>query len=161
MTQNIHEKFNESQNALRLYIMECIIDWGRPFHLERDGQSAMDKLGVSREEYEDMTACLIERDGMVIDEEKNVNFIYPVSALETGHRVVLEDGREFCAMCAIDAIGAAFTLHQNTEVYSSCAVCEEPVFVKVRDGEVESYSPETLHALTFPLGEIENWAGSC
>lgn len=161
MTQNIQKKFNEQQNALRLYIMECIIDWERPFHLEEDAQKALHALGITMEEYEDAVKCLIEKDGMVIDEEKNVNFIYPVSALGTGHRVTLADGREFCAMCAIDAIGAAFTFHQDTEVHSSCAICEEPVFIKITDGKVESYSPETLHALTFPLGEIADWAGSC
>ena len=99
---------------------------------------------------------------MVVDEEeKNVNFIYPVSSLETNHRVTLADGREFTAMCAIDAMGAAFTFHQDTEVHSVCAMCEEPVYVKIVDGKVADYAPKTLHALTFPLGELANWAGSC
>ena len=116
---------------------------------------------MSHEEYEKIIERLIERDGMVIDEEKNVNFIYPISALETSHRVVLEDGRQFFAMCAIDAIGSAFTLHQNTEIFSECAGCGKPVYVKIKSGEGESYEPKTLQALTFPLGEISNWAGSC
>jgi len=99
---------------------------------------------------------------MVVDEEaKNVNFIYPVSSLETNHRVTLADGREFTAMCAIDAMGAAFTFHQDTEVHSVCAMCEEPVYVKIVDGKVADYAPKTQHALTFPLGELANWAGSC
>ena len=71
------------------------------------------------------------------------------------------DGREFTAMCAIDAMGAAFTFHQDTEVHSVCAMCEEPVYVKIVDGKVADYAPKTLHALTFPLGELANWAGSC
>ena len=37
----------------------------------------------------------------------------------------------------------------------------EPVFVKIVNGEVADYAPKTLHALTFPLGELSNWAGSC
>ena len=72
-----------------------------------------------------------------------------------------EYGREFTAMCAIDAMGAAFTFHQDTEVHSVCAMCEEPVYVKIVDGKVADYAPKTLHALTFPLGELANWAGSC
>ena len=117
---------------------------------------------MDEQEYEEIIQCLIDKDGMVIDEEeKNVNFIYPVSSLETNHHVTLADGREFTAMCAIDAMGAAFTFHQDTEVHSVCAMCEEPVYVKIKDGKVADYSPKTLHALTFPLGELANWAGSC
>ena len=136
MTQNVHQKFTERENQLRLYVIQFTIDRQRAFHLERDEEEAV---------------CALQ----------NVNFIYPISALETSHRVVLEDGRQFFAMCAIDAIGSAFTLHQNTEIFSECAGCGKPVYVKIKSGEVESYEPKTLQALTFPLGEISNWAGSC
>ena len=49
----------------------------------------------------------------------------------------MADGREFTAMCAIDAMGAAFTFHQDTEVHSVCAMCEEPVYVKIVDGKLK------------------------
>ena len=97
----------------------------------------------------------------MVVEENRVNFIYPVSAIETGHQVTLEDGRNFSAMCAIDAIGAAFTFHQDTEVRSACAVCGEPIYVKIQNGKIAEYAPQSLQALTFPLGELVNWAGSC
>lgn len=161
MEQNIHKKFTERQNELRLYIIGFILDSHRPFRLDDNMGQAMESLNMTREEYGDITACLLEKDGMVIDEERNVNFIYPVSALETCHEVTLADGRRFTAMCAIDAIGAAFTFHQDTEIHSVCASCGSPVYVKIRDGKVAEYAPETLHALTFPLGELTNWAGSC
>ena len=32
---------------------------------------------------------------------------------------------------------------------------------EIVNGEVADYAPKTLHALTFPLGELSNWAGSC
>ena len=35
------------------------------------------------------------QDGMVTDEDNNVDFIYPVSALPTNHHVKTADGREF------------------------------------------------------------------
>lgn len=124
MTQNVHQKFTERENQLRLYVIQFTIDRQRAFHLERDEEEA-------------------------------------VCALQMSHRVVLEAGRQFFAMCAIDAIGSAFTLHQNTEIFSECAGCGKPVYVKIKNGEVESYEPKTLQALTFPLGEISNWAGSC
>lgn len=98
---------------------------------------------------------------MVMDEKGKVNFIYPVSALKTNHQVTLDDGRQFSAMCAIDAIGAAFTFHKDIEVHSVSAVSGEPIYIRIKDEKVAEYEPKTLHALTFPLGELSNWAGSC
>lgn len=161
MQQNVSKKFTDRQNEVRMYIIEFTIDRRRPFHLVKDKAEVLGKLHMNECEYKDIVASLAEKDGMVVDDEKRVNFIYPVSALETGHRVMLADGRSFTAMCAIDAIGAAFTLHQDTEVHAECAVCGEPVYVKIQEGKVVDYQPETLHALTFPLGELSNWAGSC
>lgn len=161
LPQNIQKKFTDKQNELRLFIMNFIIDKKRPFHLEKDSVAALEMLGMDKARYEKAIACLVEKDGMVVDENSNVNFIYPVSALATSHKVTLEDGRTFSAMCAIDAIGTAFTFQQDAEIHSVCAVCGEPVFVKIRDGKVDNYVPSGLHALTFPLGELINWAGSC
>ena len=161
MDQNIHKKFTERQNELRLYIIQFIVDHQRTYHLDQDMTQTLKALGMDQKEYEEIIECLLKKDGMVIDEERNVNFIYPVSALQTSHHVTLQDGREFTAMCAIDAIGAAFTFHQDTEIHSACASCNEPVHIRIVDGKVAEYSPKNLHALTFPLGELSNWAGSC
>ena len=102
MEQNIHKKFTERQNELRLYIIGFILDSHRPFRLDDDMGQALERLNMTREEYGDITACLLEKDGMVIDEERNVNFIYPVSALATSHEVTLADGRSFTA-CPISS----------------------------------------------------------
>ena len=161
MEQNVHKKFTDRQNELRLYILEFTVNSGRAYHIEKDKAEALEQLNMSEEEYREITDCLIGKDGMAADETGKVNFIYPVSALKTNHQVTLEDGRQFSAMCAIDAIGAAFTFHQDTEVHSVSAVSGEPVYVRIRDGRVDEYEPKTLHALTFPLGELSNWAGSC
>ena len=119
--QNVHQKFTARQNELRLYIINFTIDNKRPYNLESDKEVTLQVLQMDEQEYEEIIQCLIDKDGMVVDEEaKNVNFIYPVSSLETNHRVTLADGREFTAMCAIDAMGAAFTFHQDTEVHSVC-----------------------------------------
>lgn len=160
MEKNVHKKFDEKQNALRLYIINKIID-EKSFNIEKNRSDAMRDLGMSMEEYDRTVEVLRFQDGMVTDEEGNINFIYPVSALPTNHHVKTADGREFCAMCAIDSMGAAFTLHTDTVIDSVCAVCGEPVHVEIKNGRVASYYPEDLHALTFPLGEISNWSGSC
>ena len=103
--QNVHQKFTARQNELRLYIINFTIDNKRPYNLESDKEVTLQVLQMDEQEYEEIIQCLIDKDGMVVDEEeKNVNFIYPVSALQTSHHVTLQDGREFTAMCAIDAI---------------------------------------------------------
>lgn len=98
--QNIHQKFNAPQNEIRLAIMNFIVDHHRPFSLKEDGYTALKGITLSSaEDFSSITEVLCEKDGMVTDEEGNVNFIYPVSALPTNHHVTLADGREFCAMC--------------------------------------------------------------
>ena len=160
--QNMHRKFTPRQNELRLFIMNFTVDNGRPFNLDGDRQTALDALSMSQAEYEEITAILMERDGMVIDQDsKDVNFIYPVSALATNHRVTLADGRSYCAMCAIDAIGSTFTFHQDTTVDSVCSDDGTPVHIELKDGKVAKHSPEGLFALSFQPEEVSNWAGSC
>lgn len=161
MEQNVHKKFTDRQNEVRLFIIEFTVNEKRAFNLDQDKEKVLEALSMSEQEYEEIVSVLLAKDGMVISEDRDVNFIYPVSALATNHHVTLADGRSFTAMCAIDAIGAAFTFHQDTEVHSMSAVSGEPVFVKIVDGKVAEYSPKTLHALTFPLGQISDWAGSC
>ena len=128
--KNVHEKFTERENELRLAIINETVNNGRKaFDLEEDKVAVLGKLQMSGKEYKEICEKLLEEDGMVLDGTK-VNFIYPVSALPTNHKVTLADGRTFTAMCAIDAIGAAFTIHQDAEVHSVSAVSGEPVFVE-------------------------------
>ena len=86
--QNIHQKFNAPQNEIRLAIMNFIVDNHRPFSLKEDGYTALKGITLSSaEDFSSITEVLCEKDGMVTDEEGNVNFIYPVSALPTNHHV--------------------------------------------------------------------------
>lgn len=162
MKQNVHAKFDAKQNEIRLAIMNFIINEHRPFHLETDGFAALPGIQLSTEkDFPAIISVLKEKDGLVADEENNVNFIYPVSALPTNHQVTLADGRTYCAMCAIDTMGSTFTFHQDTEINSVCAACGTPIHIKFHDGEIVEHSPENFYALSFVLGELANWASSC
>jgi len=161
MEQNIYKKFNAVQNQVRFCIMNEIIDTEQPFSLEGKKLDVMKKCGITEECYWDCIDALKVRDGIVTDEEGNVNFSYPVSAMPTKHHVTLADGRSYCAMCAIDALGSAFTFQQDVEIHSECSQCGEPVCVKIENKKMTYVSPKNLHALTFSLGEFANWAGSC
>ena len=75
MEQNIQKKFNQAQNEVRLAIMDFIINEKRPFNLETDGFGALKNIRLSSEkDFADITAELRAKDGMVVDEENNVNF---------------------------------------------------------------------------------------
>ena len=162
MGQNIQKKFNAAQNEIRIAIMNFVINNKKAFNITLDGFSALDGPKLSRQsDFMEIIDALGKKDGIVADETGNINFVYPVSALPTRHRVRLADGREFTAMCAIDALGAAFTFEQDSEVFSNCSVCEQSIYVQLCAGKVVKAIPGDLRVLSFELDEIVNWAGSC
>jgi hypothetical protein len=59
---------------------------------------------------------LVERDLVQLGPDAQVVVAYPFSASPTRHRVRTEDGRAYWAMCAIDALGMPYLLHQAAEI---------------------------------------------
>jgi hypothetical protein len=104
---------------------------------------------------------LVNRKAMVVDAAGNVNFVYPVSALPTHHRVTLSDGRHFSAMCAIDAMGAAFTFKQGITIHSECSTCHTPVHLELDAEHLHHVAPAHVHVLHMDLNRMDNWAASC
>ena len=64
-------------------------------------------------------------------------------------------------MCAIDAMGSAFTFRRDVTVESMCAQCGRPVRVDIRDGALAQAEPATLHALHVDLNKNHDWSTSC
>ena len=161
MLQNIRSRLSEKENQLRLSIMNSIIDNKKPFDPNHDYLSLDNHDFRDLAVFKELFAALERESVFSADEDDNVSFIYPVSAVPTHHCVSLADGRSFSAMCAIDAIGATYTFLQDTDVNSVCSVCGTPVTVSMRDGKCVSSSPDDIHAISFLLEEMSNWAGSC
>lgn len=163
LIKRVIDKLNDEEKLLRFKIMEFIIKSERPFNLDADLSEVINEDGCtfSKDEYNELCTSLIEKGSMVIDEEKNVNFIYPVCALPTNHKVTLADGRKFHAMCAVDAMGTAFTFKQDITVNSCCSTCGETVEVEIKDGKVVKFSPENLLVLHVDLNKMSNWSGCC
>ncbi len=67
---------------------------------------------------------------------------YPFSARATRHKVIFKDGREVYALCATDAMGIHFMLHEDIVVRSSCPECENEMEIKLKDGKVVSCVPD-------------------
>ena len=98
---------------------------------------------------------------IVQDEDGSVSVVYPVSALPTPHKVKLNDGKSFFAICAVDSLGSAFTFAQDIKVASSCSYCQNPVSVTIKNGEISTFDPDGIFVThTDLVGEV-NWAGTC
>jgi hypothetical protein len=150
-TRSISSRLTPEARRARQRILAHTLALGRPFNVGQDHGLASDR------EIEELLA----RKAMVIDDQGNVPFIYPVSALPTHHRVTLADGRAFSAMCAIDAMGAAFTFGQDTQIHSKCSVCNQPVHLALRQGRIAQATPADVHVLHMDLNQLTDWAASC
>lgn len=136
--------------------MDFTLAHGAPFKISGEALE-----GVNQNDLRTLVASLVEKRAIVLDGDHRVNFIYPVSALPTHHRVYLKDGRSFSAMCAIDAMGAAFTFKQDARIESKCSECGQKIFMAIKGESIASLYPETTHALHVDLNRSDNWAGSC
>ncbi|MET9953644.1 organomercurial lyase [Streptomyces sp. NPDC006339] len=88
----------------------------------------------------EVLADLDREDFLTLDEKGRIRAAYPFSSQETRHRVRLENGVQVWSMCAIDALGIAAMLDQNTVITSSDPVTAEPVTVTVT-GETTLWEP--------------------
>ncbi|MCC5909039.1 MAG: hypothetical protein JJT76_01205 [Clostridiaceae bacterium] len=155
--ESIHSNLNLKERAVR----KCLIEHVLENKASCGSRHIASKLKMGVEELEATMDSLIEKNAIVTDENKNVQFIYPVSTLPTEHKVILQDGRWLYAMCAIDAMGVAFTLQQDISITSQCAACGEEVDIEMVKGEITYVQPEEVHILHMDLSKIDNWAGSC
>jgi hypothetical protein len=153
---SIASRLDPVEALLREDVLAGIIDRQRPL-----SPADLASPCLPAPELEELLTALVAKRAIVRDEGGNISFAYPVSALPTGHRVTLADGRSFHAMCAVDALGAAFTFRQDVSIDSRCSQCRQPVAVDIRDGRLAAFSPPELHVLHVDLNRTDNWSGSC
>ncbi len=154
---SISSRLTGAERLLRLYLLEQIIESGEPVNINSLKQTeALRQLDTDA-----LIKSLVDKRVIVPDQEGNINFAYPVSALPTKHKVTLKDGRKFCAMCAVDAMGAAFTLRQDVAIDSICAHCSERITVMIQNKRIAELNPASTHVLHVDLNQADNWAGSC
>lgn len=157
---SIDSKLTNEEKIIRRYIMGNIIENKESYNLIND-ISNINLKDISKEEIKNIYSNLIEKNIVVPDENNNINFVYPVSAIETNHKVILEDGRTFTAMCAIDSIGAHFTFKQNIKIKSNCSNTGEEIYLELKDGKIVDCKPKDMHILHVDLNKNKNWSGEC
>ena len=158
---SIYSRLSLIENKVRRLIMDYIIYNAVPFNSKKAFSNILEKLNISEEKLRQILDSLVNKNAMAMDEDNNVNFIYPVSAFNTNHKVHLSDGRVFSAMCAVDAMGSSFTFKQDIKINSKCSECSEDIFIDIKNGQLASYSPELTHVLHVDLNKNQNWSGNC
>jgi len=155
MIESLRSRLDTSENQLRIEIMNHIIDGDGPLPVADLLKDSPEETALIFQRLQDKQVIVLDRNAEVIQ------FVYPVSSLPTLHQVTLEDGRSFFSMCAIDSIGAAFTLNQDTYIQSQCSACGTPITLSVHDGQLMNVQPESLHIIHVDLNKSGNWASSC
>ncbi|MBU5436532.1 alkylmercury lyase family protein [Tissierella sp. MSJ-40] len=158
---SIDSRLIKEEKILRRHLMNCVINKGQSLDINDVYEVTSDIKIMDKEVVDKIIGNLLKKNAIVIDEERNVNFIYPVSAIPTNHKVILADGRQFSAMCAIDAMGTAFTFKQDVNIESKCSNCGADIKVSIRNGKLDSYEPTDLHILHVDLNKNLNWSGNC
>jgi hypothetical protein len=152
---SIASRLTDTESQFRRQLMDFTISRGVAVNVHAEPPAELSAF-----DPKPMIAALLEKKAAALGDSGDVDFVYPVSAVATGYRVTLADGRSFSAMCAIDAIGAAFTFEQNVLVDSKCHTCHAAIELEVRDGEISRHRPEEIHVLHVDLSKYDVWAGT-
>lgn len=104
------------------------------------------RLETSEEALRAGLATLVAADYLSLDEDGEVSCLYPFSPTPTSHVVVI-DGQPRYAMCAIDALGIPAMLGQELGIEGRCAVCNAPIAIDIRPGEIKNASPPTTRVV--------------
>ncbi|MGQ0843412.1 MAG: alkylmercury lyase family protein [Sporichthyaceae bacterium] len=82
---------------------------------------------------------LAAQDFVTLDHTGSLQAIYPFSTRPTRHRVLIENGPQVWAMCAVDALGIAPMLRRAVTVDTTDEITEDPISVQVAStGAVQS-----------------------
>ncbi|MCC0684907.1 hypothetical protein KGF42_12525 [Clostridioides sp. ZZV15-6383] len=157
------EKYNSldnTQQKIRISIMDMIIDKGSSIKLQEATEYISKKLKTEKQYMKNTLQYFIDKNIMVVDGD-SINFIYPVSALPTNHKVTLRDNRSFSAMCAIDAIGTSCTFNQDVRINSICSATGKEIEIVIKNEKIEYVNNPNLRVLHINLDKHSNWAASC
>ena len=103
-----------------------------------------DRLGTTEDAIRAELTTLAEADFLALDATGHVSCLYPISTTPTSHVVVI-DGQQRSAMCAIDALGIPAMLGQELDIAGRCAVCDRPIKLRVGPGTIMAATPaETM-----------------
>lgn len=155
-----YRNLDNTQRKIRLTIMDMIIEKDSTITLSEAEEYLSKKFKLDSGYIKEILNFFIDSNIMVVDDE-NINFIYPVSAIDTNHKVTLADSRKINAMCAIDAMGVSCTFDQDITINSNCSETGKDINIIIKDGKLDYVNNMDLRVLHINLDKHANWASSC
>jgi hypothetical protein len=139
-------------DARRLYalILYRFTEGGPP---DRDELS---RLGLG----DDALSELIERDLVQLGPDSQVAVAYPFSTMPTRHQVRTEHGQTYWAMCAIDALGMPYLLHQATEIRAREPGSDRAITIAI-DPAAQTLRPDPAGAAVAVARTGDGCAAAC
>lgn len=160
---NKFEKYRyltQNQKEIRVKIMDFIIENKGPVNIDQTNKYIQEEMKLEESYVSEVLEQFVSTNVMVMEEE-NISFIFPVSGHGTNHEITLADGRKFSAMCAIDSIGTNYTFNQDVEINSVCSSTGNPINLKIKNGKVEYVNNPDLRIIHINLEKHSEWASSC
>jgi Alkylmercury lyase len=141
-----------SPAARRLYalILYRFTEGGPP---DRDELS---DLGFDAAALSELVNC----DLVQLGADAEIAVAYPFSTLPTRHQVVTEDGRTYWAMCAIDALGMPYLLHQAAEIRAHEPDSDRAITVAI-DPDAQTVRADPAHAAAVVARAGDGCAAGC
>lgn len=150
ISDKYHNISKDLQKA-RLRLIDRVIETGTPINKNE----AIKICG-----NESLYRLLLEKE-IITANGDDITFLYPVSALETNHKVKLSDGKNFYSMCAIDSLGSYSLFHKDVEINSICSNTGNKIYIKIKDNKIAEHYPNDIHVIHVDLNKNKNWASTC
>ncbi len=130
------------EEAVRVYILKQYPLLGRA----PTPQEIADRFGfTSPHEVQNILERLHSLDLLYLNpESRAIRLAYPFSTAPTRHVVRFPGWAEtkpVYAPCAVDALGIPFMLQRDVSIASSCASCQKPLAIEVRDRMIAACTP--------------------
>lgn len=104
---------------------------------------------------------LIDKNVVVVENGALVS-IYPISLLPTNQLVYTKkSATPVYAMCAIDAIGVHYTIHEPITIKSEDALTHVPIHLAVKNGQIINQSDQGVFVLYKDVTQKENCHVEC
>lgn len=113
----------DRQDAVLRSVLRCFLDREGPVPVTDVHAALPDRPAAAVGAALD---ALDEKDLLVLGDGR-IELAYPFSGHPSAFSVILRDGRERFACCAIDALGIAAMLRERIHVRSSCHHCGEAI----------------------------------
>lgn len=156
-----YSRLSQIEQRVRKSLINYVVNNSIPFNINLDSLDLLDIDKISEFSVKEIIRGLVAKKILSMDGEGDINFLYPVSALPTHHRVSLGDGRSFYSMCGIDALGSTMTFNQDVHIESVCSHCGEKIVIEVKDRKLDYLSSQEIHVIHMEAAENEDWAVNC